>query len=103
MEPGIQAFVPPFSVQTLVENAAKHVAGRRQEGVNLQIQVRRFDGDVVVFVSDDGPGFAVDSIKAGHGLDNLQGRLQAIYGGRAGVEFQREPGSMIVRLRVPAV
>ena len=102
VEPGVQASVPPFSVQTLVENAVKHVAGRRQEGVTLQIQARRFGGDVVVFVTDNGPGFAEDSLKAGHGLDNLQGRLRAIYGEHAGLEFLREAGSMIVRLRVPA-
>jgi signal transduction histidine kinase len=102
VEPGIRASVPPFSVQTLVENAVKHVAGRRQEGVTLQIQVRRFDGNVVVFVTDDGPGFAEDALKAGHGLDNLQARLRAIYGDRAGLEFLPEQGSMIVRLRVPA-
>jgi len=102
VEPGVQAAVPPFSVQTLVENAVKHVAGRRQEGVTLQIQAKRFDRNVVVFVTDNGPGFAEDSIKASHGLDNLQGRLRVIYGDRAGLEFLREPGSMIVRLRVPA-
>ena len=102
MEPGIAASVPPFSLQTLVENSVKHVAGSRQEGVRLQVRARRFDGDVVVFVTDDGPGFAEDSLKPGHGLDNLQGRLRAIYGGRAGLEFLREAGSMIVRLRVPA-
>ena len=94
--------MPPFSVQTLVENAIKHVAGRRQEGVTLQVQARRFDRDVIVFVTDNGPGFAEDAPKAGHGLDNLQGRLRAIYGNRAGLEYLREAGSMIVRLRVPA-
>jgi sensor histidine kinase YesM len=102
VEPGIRAAVPLFSVQTLVENAVKHVAGRRQQGVDLQIQARRFDRNVVVFVTDNGPGFAEDVLKAGHGLDNLQGRLRAIYGDRAGLEFLRERGSMIVRLRVPA-
>jgi hypothetical protein len=102
VEPGIEVSVPPFSVQTLVENAVKHVAGRRQEGVTLQIQGRRFSGNIVVFVRDNGPGFTEDSVKAGHGLDNLQGRLRAIYGDRAGLEFLREAGSMIVRLRIPA-
>jgi two-component system sensor histidine kinase AlgZ len=102
VEPGVQATVPPFSVQTLVENSVKHVAGRRQEGVSLEIRARRFGGNVVIFVADNGPGFAQDSIKAGHGLDSLQGRLRAIYGDRAGLEFLREAGSMIVRLRVPA-
>jgi hypothetical protein len=102
VEPGIESSLPPFSVQTLVENSVKHVAGRRQEGVTLQVRASRLGGDVVVFVTDDGPGFAEDSLKPGHGLDNLQGRLRAIYGARAGLELLREAGSMIVRLRVPA-
>lgn len=102
VQPGIRANTPPFSVQTLVENAVKHAGGRQLSGVALEIQARRFDSDVVVFVKDNGPGFAEDSMKAGHGLDTLQSRLRAIYGDRAGLEFQREPGSMIVRLRVPA-
>lgn len=102
LEPGIQATVPPFSIQTLVENAVKHVAGGRPAGVSLEVQARRFGGNVIVFVKDDGPGFSEGSMKAGHGLDNLQGRLQAIYGDRAGLEFLRDAGSMIVRLRVPA-
>jgi len=99
--PGLSAPVPPFSVQTLVENAVKHVGGRRQEGVDLTIRAAPINGDVVVFVTDNGPGFDPSSIQAGHGLDNLQGRLRAVYGNRAGLEFFREPGRMTVRLRIP--
>ena len=36
--------VPPFALQTLVENSLKHVAGRRPEGVALRVGARR-DGD----------------------------------------------------------
>src|SRR5262249_19590060 len=101
-QPGIRATVPPFSVQTLVENALKHVAGKRPEGVTLQIRASRFEGDVIVFVTDDGPGFDAGSTKAGSGLDNLQARLRAIYRDRTALEFLREPGRMTVRMRVPA-
>ncbi|MGH9663007.1 MAG: sensor histidine kinase [Bryobacteraceae bacterium] len=79
VQPGIRAHVPPFSVQTLVENAMKHVAGQRREGVVLQVRAGRFDGDMVVFVTDNGPGFNPDSATAGHGLDNLQGWLRAAF------------------------
>lgn len=99
--PGLSAEVPPFSVQTLVENAVKHVAGRRQEGVDLKIRAAPINGDVLVFVTDNGPGFDPTSIQRGHGLDNLQGRLRAVCGNRAGLEFFREPGRMTVRLRIP--
>jgi len=101
VEPGIQAGVPPFSVQTLVENSVKHVAGRRQGGVDLHIRASRFGDDVIILVADNGPGFDADSMKSGHGLDNLQARLRAVYGDRAGLEFLREPSQMTVRLRIP--
>jgi two-component system sensor histidine kinase AlgZ len=101
VEPGLQAAVPPFSVQTLVENSVKHVAGQRREGVDLQIRASRFGDHVIVFVTDNGPGFDAGSMKAGRGLDNLQARLRAVHGDRAGLEFLREPGRMIVRMRVP--
>jgi len=94
--------VPPFSVQTLVENSLQHVAGKRVEGVAIQVRQRKIGEAWVVDVTDNGPGFAADSISAGHGLDNLKGRLRAVYGGAARIEFLREPEAMTVRLRVPA-
>lgn len=99
--PGLSVAVPPFSVQTLVENAVKHVAGQRLEGVDLKIRAVAVNGDVVVSVTDNGLGFDPSSIRASHGLDNLQGRLRAVCGDRAGLEFFREPGRMTVRLRIP--
>ena len=101
MEPGVHAAIPPFSVQTLVENSLKHVAQQLQQAVDVRIRANRRGGDVMVFVTDDGPGFDSNFMKAGHGLDNLQGRLRAVYGDRAGLEFVRKPGQMTVGLRVP--
>ena len=102
MDQGSSPTVPPFAVQTVVENALKHVAAQRQEGVALHLSARRSGGDLVVEVTDDGPGFDPDSVKAGHGLDNLQGRLRALYGEHARLEFLRRSGGMTVRLCVPA-
>ena len=96
------ATVPPFAVQSLVENAVKHVAGRRQEGVDVQVRARHADRELVIEVADNGPGFDGGSITVGHGLDNLQGRLRALYGEWARVEFDRGPAGMTVRLRIPA-
>jgi len=53
-------------------------------------------------VIDDGPGFDQDAMRAGHGLDILQRRLRGIFGDAATMEFDRQPGAMTVRLRVPA-
>jgi signal transduction histidine kinase len=93
--------VPPFALQTLVENVIKHVAGRRPEGVTLRVGVRRDGGRLVLDVTDDGPGFEADAMRAGHGLDILARRLRAVFGGAATLTFDRQPTSMTVRMNVP--
>jgi two-component system sensor histidine kinase AlgZ len=100
-DPGIRAVVPAFSLQTLVENSVKHVAGRRHEGVRIHVRVI-VDKDVFISVSDDGPGFDPTLMKPGGGLDILQARLHAAYGDRADLSFDRKPDSMTIRIRVPA-
>ena len=97
-----RASVPPFAIQLLVENSIKHVGGQREQGVTVHVSAHRMGADLIVLVADDGPGFDPDAMKAGHGLDILQNRLQALYGERGDLEFRREPGGMSVRLRVPA-
>ena len=96
------ATVPPFAVQSLVENAVKHVAGRRQEGVEVQVGARVEPRGLIIEVADNGPGFDAGSIVIGRGLDNLQGRLRALYGEEARVEFDRASAGMTVRLRIPS-
>jgi LytS/YehU family sensor histidine kinase len=96
------ALVPPFAVQTLVENAVKHVAERRQGGASIHIAASRSGPDVVIDVVDDGPGFDQQAIAAGHGLDVLRQRLGAIYGAAAALDFLPGAAGMTVRLRVPA-
>jgi len=100
--PDASGKLPPFSLQTLVENSLKHVAGRRPDGLAMRIDVRRDDNRLLLTVTDDGPGFDQDAMRAGHGLDILQRRLRGIFGDAATMEFDRQPGAMTVRLRVPA-
>jgi len=102
VDANLSGAVPPFSLQTLVENVLKHVAGRRSEGVTLKVAARREGESLVLAVTDDGPGFDPDAMTAGHGLDVLQRRLHAIFGTRATLDFHREPHGMTVQVRVPA-
>ena len=95
------ATVPPFAVQTLVENVVKHVAAARPDGVVLQVRASQSRGATVIEVIDDGGGFEPQALRAGHGLDNLQRRLRSVYAGGAALEFERSAGRMVVRLRVP--
>src|SRR2546422_885698 len=72
--------VPPLAIQTLVENAIKHAITPRLDGGRLRVEATVRGDQVRLSVWDDGPGFRPDAIRAGHGLDNLRGRLAARFG-----------------------
>ncbi len=95
------AEVPAFSLQTLVENSVKHAVANRIEGGTIRIAARAGSGEMRLEVCDDGPGFTADAIRPGHGLDNLQSRLEALFGSEARLEISNEGGQTAVRLRFP--
>jgi len=99
-DPGLHATVPPFSVQTLVENSVKHAA-TGQQVLDLLVRTSRYDSQVAISVIDNGPGFDPAFVKPGHGLDMLGARLRAVFEDRASIDYFREPKRMTVRLRVP--
>jgi sensor histidine kinase YesM len=102
--PEIQsAEVPPFSLQTLVENSVKHAVSSRMEGATIRIAARAENGVICLEVSDDGPGFTTDAIRPGHGLDNLQGRLTALFGSQAKLEVSSIASSTSVRISFPQI
>jgi signal transduction histidine kinase len=90
--------VPALSLQTLVENSVKHAVGSRFEGAEIRVMAFERDGSVIVEVSDNGPGFTEQAILPGHGLDNLQQRLAALFGPGAKLEIRDGPA---VSFRVP--
>jgi two-component system sensor histidine kinase AlgZ len=94
--------VPPFSIQTLVENSVKYAVAPRREGGSIHVRLEQDDTRLLVDIEDDGPGFTPQQIPSGHGIDNLQGRLQTLFGAASSLEFIRAPGLMRVRMRVPA-
>lgn len=94
--------VPPFSVQTLVENSVKYAVSARQQGANIRITARRDGERLVIEVTDDGPGFGQGALVAGHGLHELRARLDALYGDRARLVAPADvTNGAAVRIEVP--
>jgi sensor histidine kinase YesM len=93
--------VPPLAVQTIVENSLKHSISQRREGGEVRIQARASDNRVVIEVGDDGPGFSSKDITLGHGLDNLQSRLAALFDDDAGLSVTTADGRTVVAFWVP--
>jgi sensor histidine kinase YesM len=79
--------VPPLSVQTLVENSVKFAVSPRREGADIIVRAALRNGKHAIDVIDNGPGFSLADVKAGHGLDLLQSRLEAQFGSRSALEF----------------
>jgi LytS/YehU family sensor histidine kinase len=97
------AKVPPMSVQALVENAVKHGITPQGARGEVCITARARDGSVRIEVRDTGPGFDLAMIPAGHGLDSLVERLNALFGEKARINAFRRDGHSIVEMVLPRV
>ncbi len=97
--------VPPFALQTLVENSVRHSIAPRRTGGAVRVTARRHGGRLELAVWDDGDGFSRGELRAGHGLDNLEGRLSALFDGRGELALRGgdgDGGGMTVVVAVPA-
>jgi hypothetical protein len=90
--------VPPFCLQTLAENSVKY------GGNEIRIRARNGGSRLVLSVWDSGSGFVEGGspFKPGHGLDTLRGRLAALWGARASLEFPPSNEGTTVQLSIPA-
>src|SRR5215467_9864898 len=82
--------IPPFSIQTLAENAVRHAISNRPEGGSLWISCSSHDGRLTVTVRDDGPGGGAEAGQSHQfGLRSLRERLRAAYGSSADLRVHR--------------
>jgi sensor histidine kinase YesM len=95
------ARVPALAVQTLVENSVKYAVAPNRTGGEIRIAGSRANGSLRVAVTDSGPGFTLESLPAGHGLDNLKERLATLFGGQAALTLDRRDNRNNMILTVP--
>jgi two-component system LytT family sensor kinase len=68
----------------------------------VNINVSRRGDDLLIEVTDTGPGFAVGARKEGIGLANTRARLRELYGNRCRFEYGNLPaGGASVRMSIP--
>lgn len=87
---------PPMMLMTLVENALKHGVDPCCDSGQIAISARRSGDQVEIVVADSGPGIAGSGATAGVGLKNIRERLQAMYGGAAGLTLAEPEGGGVV-------
>jgi hypothetical protein len=95
--------VPPFSMQTLAENAVHHAISIRPQGGSIWIRCSCQEGKLSVSVRDDGPGDGADPAQSHQfGLRSLRERLRAAYGPSAELAVQDGRDGFTACFVVPA-
>jgi signal transduction histidine kinase len=97
----LEVQVPSLIVLPLVENAIRHGLSPKLGPGRLKIAAGSDGASLVLTVEDDGLGAAFP-LGPGVGIGNTRERLEALYGGRAGLEIDNLPeGGFRARIRIP--
>ena len=101
----LDAAVPNFLLQPLVENAVRHGIAQKIGGGRVEISATREGDELCLVVRDTGPGLSPDkrtALDTGVGLTNTRSRLQHLFGDRHRFEFH-EPagGGLAVKISIP--
>lgn len=89
------AMVPSMILQPIVENAIKHGVSQLEGVGRITIDARVENRELVVRVSDNGPGLQgrdTSLATEGVGLRNTRSRLEQLYAGRARLTIGDHPG-----------
>lgn len=100
----LDALVPGFILQPLVENSIEYSMERKKNAV-VDIAARRSGDKLIISVSDNGPGIEKDfdeTLKSGIGLSNTKERLETLYGNEQSLEIQNiDQGGLRVTMCLP--
>ena len=100
----LEALVPTFILQPLVENAVKHGVERRTEGGRVTVEGSRAGDALVLRVINDAPDSALvgSSAGSGVGIRNTRARLEQLYGSRQRFSLERDAErGVVAEVRLP--
>jgi two-component system, LytTR family, sensor kinase len=99
----LEALVPTFLLQPLVENAIRHGVARSAAAGNVTLRSRRMDAMLELQVGDDGPGLgtADGEIGTGLGLTNTRARLHQLYGSQQSLRLENGSPGTLATIQIP--
>lgn len=99
-EEALVCHIPPFMLQTIVENAVKHGISKIIEGGLIELVIT-LENDIVKIVVRNSGVFEADKTTQGIGIANTRKRLELIYGNKAGFEIYNKDSFVITQLNIP--
>jgi two-component system LytT family sensor kinase len=102
----LEAKIPHFALQPIVENAIRHGIAKQRTGGRIDIRAHRVGGRLVLQVQDNGPGLSVESLRErngnGIGLANTRKRLSCIYGSSSSIKIESgKPNGTVATIVIP--
>ncbi len=102
----LDALVPSLILQPIIENAIKYAISKMEQGGKITVSAKSFGRDLMLEVSDNGPGAKIENGKLnrenGVGLANIQERLNSLYSNDFSfVISQNKPSGIKVSIRIP--
>ncbi len=93
--------VPPYMLQTLVENAVKHGISRVLAGGEVAVRVKTLpDQRYLISISNTGKWGTTPS-ETGVGLQNTLKRLDLLYGRQASTEIRKQEDAVTIEIILP--
>lgn len=100
----VDFFIPPLTVQPMVENAVKHGLTKKKEGGCVSISTKRKSDYIEICIQDNGVGFNQEEKKedgCSHiGIDNVKNRLKKMCNGELEVKSEIGVGTTVI-MRIP--
>ncbi len=102
LDPQVMNFlIPPFILQTLVENALKHGISQLIEGGTVWIRVKKWGESILLEVENNGNLRSTRKDSIGIGISNTLRRLELQYKGKALFELkQNTPNTVIAIIEI---
>lgn len=97
----LNAQVPPFLIQTLVENAIKHGISKLTHGGKISIDVRQRNTTMEIEIRNTGQLTQPTAGSTGIGWGNSHKRIELLYGKQASFTVRQENNEVICLFQIP--
>jgi two-component system, LytTR family, sensor histidine kinase AlgZ len=93
--------VPPLFLQPLVENAVKHGIAGMVDGGTIEVEAHCENGWLKVTIENAYDPDAPPATRHGLGLENVRGRLRALYENQVRLDTQVSDSHFVVQVELP--
>ena len=76
----MEAELPGLIIEPLAGNIVKHALQHTDKAVRAVVRISAVNGNLLIEVQDNGPGFNTEQVQPGYGLASITERLGLVYG-----------------------